>query len=308
VIISFTRIHLKENSKIIAEQSTQMIKSLQEGLGGIRDVLIDGSQQFYSHLYSSADLPRRRAEGNNAFIGGGPRFVLEAVGMTLIAVLAYVMSQKEGGIATAIPVLGVLALGAQRILPALQKAYASFSSIKGVEASLNDVLSLLDQPLPEYVNQPSLTPIPFEREIKLTNLSFRYTKDTSLVLKNINLSIVKGERIGFMGVTGSGKSTLLDIIMGLLPPTDGKLTIDQKPLNNQNCRAWQAHIAHVPQNIFLSDSTIEENIAFGTPIEKIDHQQVKKAAKEAQIGESIAQWKDGYQTLIGASLAAFLTC
>jgi ATP-binding cassette subfamily B protein len=77
------------------------------------------------------------------------------------------------------------------------------------------------------------------------------------------------------------------------------LTIDQKPLNNQNCRAWQAHIAHVPQNIFLSDSTIEENIAFGTPIEKIDHQQVKKAAKEAQIGESIAQWKDGYQTLIG---------
>jgi len=299
VIISFTRIHLKENSKIIAEQSTQMIKSLQEGLGGIRDVLIDGSQQFYSHLYSSADLPRRRAEGNNAFIGGGPRFVLEAVGMTLIAVLAYVMSQKEGGIATAIPVLGVLALGAQRILPALQKAYASFSSIKGVEASLNDVLSLLDQPLPEYINQPSLTPMPFEREIKLTNLSFRYTKDTSLVLKNINLSIVKGERIGFMGVTGSGKSTLLDIIMGLLPPTDGKLTIDQKPLNNQNCRAWQAHIAHVPQNIFLSDSTIEENIAFGTPIEKIDHQQVKKAAKEAQIGESIAQWKDGYQTLIG---------
>ena len=299
-IIRFTRIHLKENSKIIAEQSTQMIKSLQEGLGGIRDVLIDGSQQFYSHLYSSADLPRRRAEGNNAFIRGGPRFVLEAVGMTLIAVLAYVMSQKEGGIATAIPVLGVLALGAQRILPALQQAYASFSSIKGAEASLNDVLSLLDQPLPEYINQPSLTPIPFEREIKLTNLSFRYTKDTSLVLKNINLSIVKGERIGFMGVTGSGKSTLLDIIMGLLPPTDGELTIDQKPLNSKNQRrAWQAHIAHVPQNIFLSDSTIEENIAFGTPIEKIDHQQVKKAAKEAQIGESIAQWKDGYQTLIG---------
>jgi len=298
-VIHFTGIQLKENSKIIADKSTQMIKSLQEGLGGIRDVLIDGSQQFYSQLYRSADLPLRRASGNNAFIGGGPRYVLEAVGMTLIAALAYIMSQKEGGMATAIPVLGALALGAQRLLPALQQAYASFSSIRGVEASLKDVLSLLDQPLPEYVNQPSPTPIPFEREIKLTNLSFRYIKEGPLVLENINLSIVKGERIGFMGVTGSGKSTLLDIIMGLLPPTDGKLTIDQTPLNSRNQRAWQAHIAHVPQNIYLSDSTIEENIAFGTPIEQIDHQRVKKVAKQAQIADMIEDSKDGYQTLVG---------
>ncbi len=300
VLIRFTGIYLKENSKIIAEQSTQMIKSLQEGLGGIRDVLIDGSQEFYSQLYRSADLPLRRAQGNNNFISGGPRYVLEAVGMILIVMLAYVMSQKEGGMATAIPVLGVLALGAQRILPALQQAYASFSAIRGAEASLEDVLDLLDQPLPEYTNQPSLTPIPFEREIKLTNLSFRYIKETPLVLKNINLSIFKGERIGFMGVTGSGKSTLLDIIMGLLPPTDGKLTIDQKPLNSKNQRrAWQTRIAHVPQNIYLSDSTIEENIAFGISIEKIDHQRVKKAAKQAQIADMIEDSKDGYQTLVG---------
>ena len=298
-IIRYSGKQLKENSKIIADKSTQMVKSLQEGLGGIRDVLIDNSQEFYSQLYRSADLPLRRASGNNAFIGGGPRFVLEAVGMTLIAVIAYIMSQKEGGIATAIPILGALALGAQRLLPALQQAYASFSSIRGVEASLKDVLDFLEQPLPEYVNQSSPAPISFEREIKLTNLSFRYIKETPLVLENINLSIVKGERIGFMGVTGSGKSTLLDIIMGLLPPTEGKLTIDQKPLNSQNRRAWQAHIAHVPQNIYLSDSTIEENIAFGIPIEKIDHQRVKKAAKQAQIADMIANLKDGYQTLVG---------
>ena len=298
-IIRYSGKQLKENSKIIADKSTQMVKSLQEGLGGIRDVLIDNSQEFYSQLYRSADLPLRRASGNNAFIGGGPRFVLEAVGMTLIALLAYVMSHKEGGIATAIPILGALALGAQRLLPALQQAYASFSSIRGVEVSLKDVLDFLEQPLPEYVNQSSPAPISFEREIKLTNLSFRYIKETPLVLENINLSIVKGERIGFMGVTGSGKSTLLDIIMGLLPPTDGKLTIDQKPLNSQNRRAWQAHIAHVPQNIYLSDSTIEENIAFGIPIEKIDHQRVKKAAKQAQIADMIANLKDGYQTLVG---------
>ena len=298
-VIRFTGIQLKENSKIIADQSTQMIKSLQEGLGGIRDVLINGSQQFYSQLYRTADLRMRHAQGNNAFIGGGPRYVLETVGMVLIAALAYAMSMKEGGVATAIPILGALALGAQRLLPALQQAYASLSAIRGIEASLQDVLSLLGQPLPEYVNQPSPTPIPFEKEIKLTNLSFGYSPDSSLVLKNINLSILKGERIGFMGITGSGKSTLLDIIMGLLPPTNGELTIDQKSISHENRREWQVHIAHVPQSIYLTDSTIEENIAFGIPKEEIDHQRVIKVAKQAQIEELIAQWKDGYQSLVG---------
>jgi len=298
-IIRYTGAQLKENSKIIADKSTQMIKSLQEGLSGIRDVLIDGSQQFYCQLYRSADLPLRRASGNNQFISGGPRYILEAVGMALIAILAYVMMQQEGGVTTVVPILGALALGAQRLLPALQQVYGSYSTIRGVEVSLKDALDLLNQPLPEYADQPSPTPIPFEREIKLKNLSFGYTKDTSLVLKNINLCIAKGERIGFMGVTGSGKSTLLDIVMGLLQPTDGKLTIDQKPINSQNLRAWQAHIAHVPQNVYLSDSTIEENIAFGVSKEKIDRQRVEKAAKQAQIGELIEEWKDGYQTLVG---------
>ena len=298
-IIRYTGAQLKESSKIIADKSTQMIKSLQEGLSGIRDVLIDGSQQFYCQLYRSADLPLRRASGNNQFISGGPRYILEAVGMALIAILAYVMMQQEGGVTTVVPILGALALGAQRLLPALQQVYGSYSTIRGVEVSLKDALDLLNQPLPEYADQPSPTPIPFEREIKLKNLSFGYTKDTSLVLKNINLCIAKGERIGFMGVTGSGKSTLLDIVMGLLQPTDGKLTIDQKPINSQNRRAWQAHIAHVPQNVYLSDSTIEENIAFGVSKEKIDRQRVEKAAKQAQIGELIEEWKDGYQTLVG---------
>jgi len=118
-------------------------------------------------------------------------------------------------------------------------------------------------------------------------------------LKNINLTLKKGSRIGFIGVTGSGKSTLLDIIMGLLPPTSGKLMIDQQSINSQNCKAWQAHIAHVPQNIYLSDSTIEENIAFGVDKEQIDHQRVKKVAKQAQIAELINDWKEGYQTFVG---------
>ena len=299
IVIRYTKTHLKNNSKTIADQSTQMIKSLQEGLGGIRDVLIDGTQQFYCKLYRNADLPLRRASGNNLFISGSPRYAMEAIGMTLIAGLAYFMTQQEGGMVTAIPVLGALALGAQRLLPALQQAYASYSTIKGSKSSFEDVLNLLDQPLPEYADQPLPEPIPFTKEIKLNNLNFRYSEDSPWVLKNVNLSLKKGSRIGFMGTTGSGKSTLLDIIMGLLAATEGGLIIDNQTINNQNRRAWQAHIAHVPQNIYLSDSTIEENIAFGIKKELIDHQRVKKAAQQAQIAELIEEWKDGYQTFVG---------
>ncbi len=299
LVIYHTKSQLKENSQTISEESTQMIKSLQEGLGGIRDVLIDGTQKFYCKLYRNADLPLRRATGNNQFINESPRYIMEALGMTLIASLAYVLIQNEEGVTTVIPVLGALALGAQRLLPALQQSYSAYSSITGSKSSFEDVLNLLDQPLPEYANQPLPKPITFEREIKLKNLSFGYKEDASLVLKDINLTLSKGSCIGFIGFTGSGKSTLLDIVMGLLPPTNGEMIIDIQPINNHNRRAWQAHIAHVPQNIYLSDSTIEENIAFGIPKEQIDHQRVEQAAKQAQIADLIDQWKKGYQTCVG---------
>jgi ATP-binding cassette subfamily B protein len=119
------------------------------------------------------------------------------------------------------------------------------------------------------------------------------------VLKNVNLTITKGECIGFMGVTGSGKSTLLDIVMGLLSPTKGEIVIDGRPITMENKRLWQLNIAHVPQNIYLSDSTIEENIAFGIPKDKIDRKQVEEAAKHAKIAESIGSWKEGYHTFVG---------
>ena len=299
LIIFYTKNRLKNNSQIIADQSTQAFQSLQEGLGGIRDVLIDGTQKIYCQLYRNADLLLRRASGNTQFISGSPKFVMETIGMVLIAGLAYILTQQPGGIATAIPILGALALGAQRLLPVLQQAYSSYSLIKGSESSLKDVLDLLDQSLPEYLNQPTPKPNQFNKEIKLTNLSFRYTKESPWIFKNVNLSLKKGSHIGFIGSTGSGKSTLLDIIMGLLSPTEGALIIDQQPINDENLRSWQMHIAHVPQDIYLSDNSIEENIAFGIPKDKIDRQQLKKAAQQAQISQLIEQLPEGYQTFVG---------
>ena len=299
-IINLTKLRLERNGRCIAEQSTQRVKALQEGLGGIRDILIDGSQQFYCELYRSADTLLRQASASNAFINGSPRFVIESLGMVLISIVAYSMVIIEAGLTTTvIPVLGTLALGAQRLLPSLQQAYGAYSTMKGAQAVFQDVLDLLEQPLPAYVNQPPQIPIRFEQKIELRNMSFRYAEDTPWILKDSNLIIPKGARIGFMGTTGSGKSTLLDVIMGLLPPTNGELIIDNQLITSQNIRSWQAHIAHVPQNIYLSDSSVEENIAFGVRKEDIDHQRVEKAAHQAQIAELIENWKDGYQTLVG---------
>jgi len=298
-IIWFTRERMLINSQSMSRESVQVIKSLQEGLGGIRDVLIDGCQAVYCQIYRNADLPMRRAQGNVAFIGTSPRYAIEALGMLLIAGLAYALARQPDGITKAIPVLGALALGAQRLLPVLQQAYGSWSSIQSGQASLQDTLELLDQPLPDYVDQPEATPIPFRTQINLHNLSFRYTPQTPFVLKNLNITLYKGSRIGFIGLTGSGKSTLLDIVMGLLPPTEGTLDIDGQPITQRNNRAWQAHIAHVPQAIFLADSTIEENIAFGVQKGKIDHERVQQAARHAQIADIIETWPKKYQTFVG---------
>ena len=299
IIIKITQSRLVVNSQRIAHESTQVIKSLQEGLGGIRDVLIDGTQATYCQIYRNADLPSRRAQGNNLFISSSPRFALEALGMLLISGLAYMLALQPNGIAKAIPVLGALALGAQRLLPMLQVAYGAWSNIKGSEASLHDALELLDQPLPDYADQPPAKPLPFHKQIELNNLSFRYTERTPQVLNTLNLAIYKGSRTGFIGVTGSGKSTLLDIVMGLLQPTEGTLAIDGQSITSDNNRAWQAHIAHVPQAIYLSDSTIEENIAFGIPKGKIDHERVKQAALKAQIADIIETWPKKYKTYVG---------
>ena len=234
-----------------------------------------------------------------ATANSSPRFGMEALGMLLISALAYWLTEESDGVIKAVPILGALAFGAQRLLPVLQQAYASWTQIRSGQASLNDTLKLLDQPLPRYAGQPSPQPLPFNRNISLKQLSFRYNAKTPYILKQINLSIAKGSRVGFIGTTGSGKSTLLDIVMGLLEPTHGRLHIDKKMITSANRRAWQMHIAHVPQAIFLADNSIEENIAFGVPKEKIDHNRVRQAAKQAKISETIEGWPNQYQTFVG---------
>ncbi len=303
LVVFITKRHIADNSQTLAAQQGRATKAVQEGLGGIRDVLIDGSQPVFSKLYKDAFLPMQQAIASIQIIGASPRFAVEALGMVLIACLAYVLAAAsgaaEGGAANAIPVLGALALGAQRLLPVLQQIYNSYITLKGNQASTQDALDLLDQNIPEHAHAPPAKPMAFNTSITLKNLSFRYTPQGPWVLRHLNLEIPKGSRVGFVGATGSGKSTLLDLVMGLLTPTEGALLIDDTAITPQNSRAWQAHISHVPQAIFLSDTSIAENIAFGVPRQQIDLHRVKQAAEQAQIAETIAGWNNGFDTLVG---------
>lgn len=299
IVMYLTRRNLSANSKRIADKSDLMVKSLQEGLEGIREVLLNNNQQFYVDLYKKSDLQMRKATWRNEIIFSGPRFLMEAVGIGIVALIAYLATLQLGGINQFLPVLGAFVLGAQKLLPAIQKAYASYSRVKGSAFSLEDVLELLDQPIPDHASLPLSKTAAFTNSIELKNLSFRYSDKSPWIIKDLNLTIPKGSVIGVVGATGCGKSTLLDIIMSLLAPTRGELLIDDIPLDSMNKKAWQRQISCVPQDIFLSDGTIEENIAFGLPQEDINQSRVKIAAQQAQISELIESLDNGYETIVG---------
>jgi len=224
---------------------------------------------------------------------------MEAIVMILFAALAYGISRENQAIVTALPVLGAMAIGAQRLLPVLQQGYVAWAGIAGSRASLADALDLLDQPLPVEALQPAPAPLHFQDAIRFDAVRFRYTNGGPWVLDGINLTVPKGARIGFVGSTGSGKSTALDLLMGLLMPTEGELLVDGRPVNGNRLRAWQRTIAHVPQSIYLADTTLAENIAFGVPRDAIDLQRIQQAARQAQIADFIESRPEGYNAFVG---------
>ena len=290
---------LQRDSQRIATEQTRVVKALQEGLGGIRDILLDGTQMYFSEIYRKSDHIMKRAQGNNVFIGGSPRYAMEAIGLALIAAFAYVLSRQSEGVVAGLPVLGVFALGAQRLLPLLQQIYASWVSILGAQASLVDLLEFLDQPLRTEAHQSEPAPLLFHDAICFDNVRFRYSSDGPWVLDGVNFNIPKGNRVGFVGRTGSGKSTGLDLLMGLLEPNEGQILVDGQPISGNHLRAWQRSIAHVPQSIYLADTTLAENIAFGVPPDTIDLDRVQQAARQAQIADFIESSPEGYQAYLG---------
>jgi ATP-binding cassette subfamily B protein len=298
VVSVATRERLRRNSKVIGPAYSQRVQYVQEGLGGIRDVLLDQTQSVFAHRFNRIDWALRRAQMSNNIIGPSPRFAVEALGMVLIAALAYHLSARGGGVAAAIPALGALALGAQRLMPLIQQIYQGWVLASGSQQVVQDVVDLLRQPIPAEASAP-LARLPFERGIRLVGVSFRYRADLPFVLQAIDLSIPKGARIGLVGTTGSGKSTVMDLVMGLLQPSSGEILVDERPLRGPARLAWQQNIAHVPQAIFLADASFADNIAFGVPPGEIDLESVRQAAQQARIADFIESGPLGYQATVG---------
>jgi len=295
-IVIWTRKKLYFNGVISAEKSTEILKILQEGLSSIRDVLIDGSQEIYSNIFHKSDLLLRRAQGKTLLLSAFPRYILEAFVMIFIACIACFSYANSNNI---ILIIGIFLISAQRILPLMQQIFTSWGSMQSARASLNDALILLSQPLPKFSNNKHLNNIAFRESLIFKKINFKYEKESEYILFNLNLNILKGSRVGFIGESGSGKSTLIDIIMGLLNVDSGTINIDNQTISLFNNKAWQVHIAHVPQYIFLTDNTIEENIAFGVPKDKIDLEKVRIAAEQSQLSRVIEKWPDKYKTFVG---------
>jgi ATP-binding cassette subfamily B protein len=298
-VIKITKKYLHDCGRTVNKEQSQVVKAIQEGLGGIRDVLIDGTQSVYSNIYQKAEIPLRRSMANIQIISTSPRFIIEALGIVLIIAIAYMSASQEHGLTGSIPVLGALALAAQRMLPVLQQGYVAWAAMQSGAGKLNSALDLLDQQLPLDFTINPIEPIRFTREITLKNVAFVYPGINTPVLSGVNFIFSKGSRIGVIGETGSGKSTLLDILMGLVLPTNGEIFIDGVQITKKNSRAWQKHIAHVPQAIFLADVSVAENIAFGTPFNEIDFKRVKLAAQRAKLSSTIELWDDQYSTIVG---------
>lgn len=280
---------LHRNSIKHTNYSQSVMNSVIEGLGGIRDVLLDGLQQTYAQAFIKKDYLSKRALGNVQILGAAPRFIIETVGISAIVIAAVAFSLVLGDPLKTIPLLGATALGALRLLPIIQSGFYAWSNLQGNKTALNEALVFLNQPIATSQLSYPRQILKFNNSIRFSNVSYRYPGQDKNSLSSITYEIRKGDRVGLIGKTASGKSTFMDVFMGLLKPTEGEVYVDDTPLGYSNYWEWQRQLAHVPQVIFLTDTTIAENIAFGVPKENIDMERVFVAAKIAQLTQDFKE-------------------
>lgn len=297
---ALTRSRLAANSRMISRAIDERLKIVQESLGGIRDVLIDGSQESYLASFDRVNSKLGRARANTAIISSAPRFLIETVGIVVIAAIAFAASQRQGGFAAALPVLGAIAIGAQRLLPLLQQVYNGWSTASGYLSVVGQTAELLRLPVePSRAQARAVEPLPLLDSISFENVTFSYPGRRRPALVDVSFDIPAASTVALVGETGSGKSTLADLLMGLLEPDQGRICIDGAPLTGKNRRSWQRSIAHVPQAIFLADTSIARNIALALADEPVDLGRVMDSARRAQLDDFVQSLPDGYDTIIG---------
>ena len=243
----------------------------------------------------------RNLTAQSLFIRSFPKFALESIAISLLVIIGLILSSESGDSNSLISSLGVLALASQRILPSAQNIYQSWAAIKSFSAEFSDVINLIRQKINIYPD--NIKPINISKKIIFKDVSFSYGKNQILIIKDLNLTILIGERIGIIGKTGSGKSTFIDLFMGLLKPTRGQIIINGYDISRSENKLllnnWRKSIAHVPQSIYLNDSSIRENIAFGIPLREIDDELVIFCAKKANLHLFVSKLPEKYNTKVG---------
>ena len=303
VLYRLVRQKLESNGQQLSEVSTQRFRLMNEGFGGIKDVLLlNRSHDFITRFHDSGKV-FARAQGTNIAISQVPRYFIELIAFgAMISLVLVLIKVHSGNLGEVLPILAVYALAAFKLLPALQQIYSSLSQIKGNTAAFEAVKDDLERSFDSQKTSSDTvvsTPIDLKRSIKLSNIEFSYPGKERPAVDGVNMSIPVNSVIGLVGSSGSGKSTLIDLLLGLLTPQQGGIYVDDVRITADNKRAWQDLLGFVPQSIFLSEGSIAENIAFGIPAKDISLKQVNKALNLANLTELVEQLPDGVNTRVG---------
>lgn len=298
------RQRLIRNGGAITSAQRMRFKLMGEGFGGIKDALLLGRQQVFTDRFDQASIRFADAQGKNQVMSQVPRFVMELVAFgSVIFLILYLLAAHDGNLGTILPLLSVYALAGFKLLPAFQQIYSSISGIRGnltaFEGLRDDLRASATATLQLAPNENSGEHLTPRESIELKNVQFTYPGKAEPALQDLTINIGVNQVIGLVGASGSGKSTAIDILLGLIQPEHGELLIDGEPITKQQLRAWQNSLGFVPQSIFLADSSIRENIAFGLPPELVDDEKVQRAATMAHLDELLAELPDGLNTRVG---------
>lgn len=303
LLFKIVRKTLVNNGKKLSQVSTDRFRLMNEGFGGIKDVLLLDRSYDFTKRFETSGKVFARASGVNAGLGSVPRYFMELIAFgSMIGLVLLLIKLHQGDLGLVLPILAVYALAAFKLLPALQQIYTSLAQIKGnisaFEAVKDDLKKSVNCKKPT-IRETIPVQMKLKNNIVLSNIEFSYPSKSVPAVNRINMTIPANSLVGLVGASGSGKSTLIDILLGLLIPNSGEIYVDDVKITTQNRRGWQNTLGFVPQSIFLSEGTIAENIAFGLPANSIDFEQVNKALELSNLSELVNELPKGIDTTVG---------
>ena len=275
----------------------QKLKHLQQGFGALKDIKILNRQNYFFNEFSKPNQDSMEVISRWATIKQLPRLLLEFIAVLCLSSVVFILVLKNSDLNNVIPSLAMFGAASMRLLPSSNRILGALQNIKFGKASVEIIYKELIENPNVYISQKEKALV-FKKNISLKNVSFEYVSGKSATLQNITINIPKGGFYGIIGESGSGKSTLIDILLGLLTPKSGTLKVDDKNVN-KNIGSWQKKIGYVPQDIYLTDDKLKQNIAFGIPEDQIDINQVLKTIKLSQLDDFVATLEYGIDSLFG---------